>query len=68
MSKQSGIKWLISQFRKMICMHNFNLKDLQERNSDGNVTWSCFKCGKFFIAECGLDVLKNGRCVEQTKN
>ncbi len=44
-------------------MHKFKLKDLQERNSDGNVTWSCFKCKKVFIAECGLDILKNGGCV-----
>lgn len=54
---------LISQLRKMICMHKFSLKDLKERNSDGNVTWHCFKCGKLFIAECGLDILKNGGCV-----
>lgn len=44
-------------------MHKFNLNDLQDRNSDGNVTWSCFKCKKVFNAECGLDILKNGGCV-----
>ncbi len=49
-------------------MHKFSLNDLKERNSDGNVTWHCFKCGKVFIAECGLDILKNGTCIEQTKN
>ena len=59
----SKLNRIIFQLRKMICMHKFNLKDLKERNSDGNVTWSCFKCKKVFIAECGLDILKNGRCV-----
>jgi hypoxanthine-guanine phosphoribosyltransferase len=44
-------------------MHKFYLNDLQERDNNGNVTWSCFKCGKVFVAECGLDILKNGRCV-----
>ena len=60
---QSKFKWFISQIKKMICMHKFNLNDLQERSGDGNVTWHCFKCGKVFTAECGLDVLKNGGCV-----
>ena len=64
----SKLNRIIFQLRKMICMHKFNLNDLQERNSDGNVTWSCFKCKKVFIAECGLDILKNGTCIEQTKN
>ena len=63
MSKQSRFQWLISQLRKIICMHKFYLNDLQERDNNGNVTWSCFKCGKVFVAECGLDILKNGRCV-----
>jgi len=44
-------------------MHKFYLNDLQGRDNNGNVTWSCFKCEKVFIAECGLDILKNGRCV-----
>jgi hypothetical protein len=54
---------LISQLKKLICSHKFNLQDLQERDNNGNVTWSCFKCGKVFVAECGLDVLKNGKCI-----
>jgi hypothetical protein len=63
MSNQSRFRWLISQLRKLICRHKFYLEDLQERGNDGNVTWSCFKCGKFFVAEDGLTILHNGRCV-----
>ena len=54
---------LISQLKKLICSHKFNIQDLQERGNNGNVSWPCFKCGKIFIAECGLDVLKNGKCI-----
>ena len=63
MSKQSRFQWLISKLRKVICRHKFNLNDLQERDNNGNVTWSCFKCGKVFVAECGLDILEYGKCI-----
>jgi hypothetical protein len=25
------------------------------------VTWPCYKCGKVFVRQCGLDVLHHGQ-------
>ena len=39
------------------------MEDLTARDAKGNVSWKCHKCQKVFIANCGLDILKNGVCV-----
>jgi len=35
---------------------------MQPRGKDGKVKWECCKCHKLFIEECGLDVLRHGKC------
>lgn len=45
------------------CRHLFIGKDLRPRDKNGIVRWPCCKCKKVFEAECGLDILKNGRCI-----
>ena len=54
---------VLSFFKTKTCKHEFRGKDMQPRDNDGNVSWACYKCGKVFVAECGLDVLKNGKCI-----
>jgi len=49
-------------FKRKTCSHLFSPCDMQNRDENGNVKWKCFKCNKIFIAECGLDILKNGKC------
>lgn len=50
-------------FRRMLCSHEFDARQMQLRNADGIVKWSCRKCNRVFSAECGLDILPNGKCV-----
>ena len=54
---------VFSYLKKKTCEHEFKGKDIQPRDEDGNVSWACCKCGKVFTAECGLDILKNGKCI-----
>ena len=49
-------------FKRKTCSHLFSPCDMQSRDENGNVKWKCCKCNKIFIAECGLDILKNGKC------
>ena len=51
--------WL---FGAKFCNHLFKANEMQPRDSEGNVKWECCKCKKMFVAECGLDILRNGRC------
>ncbi len=48
-------------FKKVACRHTFDLADLESRGSDGNVRWPCAKCGKVYVAHCGLEILSHGR-------
>ena len=54
------IKW----FKKSICWHTFDMADLKSRDVDGNVSWACSKCGKIYIAHCGLDILSHGKPIQ----
>ncbi len=45
------------------CSHEFKGKDMHYRNELGIVKWPCYKCGKLFKAECGLDTLNHGKCI-----
>lgn len=49
-------------FKRGTCKHLFRAKDMQTRNAEGVVKWECYKCKKVFAAECGLDILRNGKC------
>jgi hypothetical protein len=53
---------LFSGFRQRTCQHFFKVKDMQFRDENGQVKWKCSKCGKLFIEECGLDILRYGEC------
>jgi len=35
---------------------------MQSRDENGIVKWQCCKCKKVFAAECGLDILRHGKC------
>lgn len=48
--------------KQRYCKHLFKGRELQPRNEKGNVTWKCCKCEKVFEAECGLDILRYGKC------
>ena len=51
-----------SRFKRAFCSHRFDYADLIGRpEPNGNVTWPCFKCGKVFARQCGLDVLNHGK-------
>jgi hypothetical protein len=50
-------------FFKQTCKHEFKGKEMQHRDAEGIVRWQCYKCKKVFAAECGLDILKNGKCI-----
>ena len=50
------------------CKHLFEPYDMQDRDADGNVKWKCCKCNKLFVAECGLDILKNEQCTRRWGN
>lgn len=53
----------IIQFLKTaFCSHEFAPIDMQHRNENGVVVWPCCKCNHIFEAECGLDILTNGKC------
>lgn len=46
------------------CKHRFALQDMRrtsdDEDSNERITWACWKCGKEFKANCGLDILKHG--------
>lgn len=56
-------KHIISFFQKNTCKHEFKGKDMKPRDENGYVTWNCSKCGKIFVDTCGLNILKNGKCI-----
>lgn len=45
------------------CRHEFKGRDMKLRDDKGVVRWHCHKCKKTFEAGCGLDILKNGKCI-----
>ena len=47
---------------KRPCKHLFKGKEMQSRDENGIVKWQCCKCKKVFAAECGLDILRHGKC------
>lgn len=47
---------------KRPCKHLFKGKEMQTRDENGMVKWQCCKCKKVFVAECGLDILRHGKC------
>ena len=54
---KSVLRW----YRQWICSHRFDYADLiPRREQDGNVAWPCWKCGRVFRDQCGLDVLRHG--------
>lgn len=55
------MNWIKSIFKKP-CIHFFKVEDMGHRDETGYLKWPCSKCGKVFYEECGLDVLKHGRC------
>lgn len=57
---------IIVKIKQYFCNHQFKSSDLTGREEvDGeNIKWPCYKCGKVFIKNCGLDVLKYGKRVE----
>lgn len=66
------IKYIRNLLYKMsgnpkFCYHEFKGKDMMPRNKQGLVFWSCHKCKKEFQAECGLDILTNGKCIGDWK-
>jgi len=50
-------------FKQRKCKHEFKGKEMKNRDYEGIVRWKCYKCNKVFSAECGLDILKNGKCI-----
>lgn len=48
---------------RLLCRHEFRLRDLKHRDEQGMVRWPCCKCGKEFIAENGLKILNKGKCI-----
>lgn len=54
---------LLKKLKTLLCKHEFYTKDMQYRDKYGIVRWPCQKCGKMFEAECGIDILSNGKCV-----
>lgn len=48
--------------KRKVCDHLFDPPDMQDRDENGNVKWMCCKCQKIFVAHCGLDILKFGKC------
>lgn len=54
---------LQQKLKQYFCKHEFKGVDLTSRNKDGLVKWKCHKCKKIFIDSCGLNILKNGKCI-----
>ncbi len=58
----SCIRFVRLWLRQCLCSHRFDYGDLVGRPTpDGCVTWPCYKCGKVFVRQCGLDVLHHGQ-------
>lgn len=49
--------------KQRFCKHEFYTHDMQPRNENGIVKWHCHKCKRLFQAECGIDILSNGKCI-----
>lgn len=58
----SFLKHIYSLFKEVKCNHFFKASDLQPRDNNGLVKWQCCKCKKIFTENCGLDILKHGKC------
>lgn len=56
------IKNICLKVKHKKCNHLFDPPDMQSRDENGNVHWGCCLCHKEFIAPCGLDILKHGKC------
>ncbi len=54
--------------KRILCLffrHQVLLKDLHRRK-DGMVEWSCCRCGKILIGDCGLSILcYSAKCIGQ---
>ena len=61
-----GLAFAIFKSTKYVfeCKHRFALQDLRrisdDEDSHERVAWECWKCGKEFKANCGLDIYKHG--------
>lgn len=46
------------------CKHRFALQDMKrisdDEDSPERISWACWKCGKEFRANCGLDIYRHG--------
>ncbi len=51
------------KIKQRFCKHEFKGNEMQPRNSDGMVKWTCYKCDKMFVADHGLEILKHGKCI-----
>jgi hypothetical protein len=55
------------ELSKSFCRHRFDYIDLWSRDETGDVRWPCWKCGRIFKAECGLDILRHGSVESKPK-
>lgn len=51
---------LFARLKQKVCSHAFAINDLKKTGKDEDskerVSWPCVKCGKVFLANCGLDI------------
>lgn len=59
----AAVSKVISFFKRVKpCNHLFKANEMQPRDENGKVKWECSRCHKLFVEECGLDVLRHGKC------
>jgi len=61
---------IFQQFKQFLCKHEFDVDDLVENrgvSESCRISWTCFKCGKTYTRNCGLDILKHGIIADKAK-
>lgn len=54
---------IYNALKQLLCRHHFKFGQITPRNLEGNVKWSCCKCGKTYTAHCGLKILEKGKYI-----
>ena len=62
-NNKGGDDMFSSMIKRIFCHHEFHARDMRLRDEYGIVKWACQKCMRVFQAECGIDILSNGKCI-----
>lgn len=58
----------MNKIRQLLCRHLFDYADMkrnpEKEDTDERIEWRCWKCGKVFKRQCGLEVLFHGEVLQ----